>query len=291
MNFEILQSLPEQLQENYTLYCMMVETDINIDRVILNDENRSKIEEFIMETQYKEKFMQYGLKPINRLILYGASGTGKTYLTKALSNYLGYELLYIDIANSLQANKAAQAIDAIFDLGNHIGKAVIFLDECDAICWARDDADNKDDAAIRRANNSLFQHLDQMNPACVFVSATNLYKNLDTAFVNRFNIRMKFDRPLVDNLDEDFKKILLPAFTIDYDFPMELKEVIWFYARTFDQMSYRAMTDWVERAEKNSLIRDTTVVSESEIYGYLMEAMRVKIDFSGDKPRLYKEGG
>lgn len=290
MGDNIIDKLPDKLKENYLKYIMPVDTNILLSSVILSQDNKRQIDEFIVETKYKEKFIKHGLKPINRLLFYGASGTGKTYLSKALANHFGYTMLYVDIATSINAGTAADAINATFELANFIGKAVIMFDECDAVCWARDDSSNRDDASIRRATNAIFQNLDQMNPECVFISATNLYDNLDTAFKNRFNMWLKFDRPLIENLDEDFNKILLEGFTIEKDFSQEIKESLWFHARNFNQLSYRIMTDWVERAEKSAIMEDSMQVKESIIYGHLMDAMRMKIgtDKNG-KFYLYNE--
>ena len=95
MTQEKLNSLPEEYKDIYVKLCMQVDLDISLDSVILSKDNRAKIEDFIKETEYKEKFIEYGLKPVNRLIFYGASGTGKTYLSKALANHFGYEMLLL----------------------------------------------------------------------------------------------------------------------------------------------------------------------------------------------------
>lgn len=289
MTQEKLNSLPEEYKDIYVKLCMQVDLDISLDSVILSKDNRAKIEDFIKETEYKEKFIEYGLKPVNRLIFYGASGTGKTYLSKALANHFGYEMLYIDIASALRAGIAAQSIESVFELGNYLGNCIIFLDECDAICWARDDKDNDDDASIRRANNALFQQLDQMNPSCIFISATNLYDNLDPAFVRRFNTPMEFFRPPLSDLDKTINKFLLPKFEYDMDLQKDIKEIILFHARTYTGLSYYGIKDWVERAEKDALIHDTNVVKESTVFSYFMQAMRIKIGEDGrGKPALYQ---
>ena len=285
---ESLDKLSEDLIEVCGLYTMDVNLNISLDKVILNNYQKSQIDDFIVETKYKEKFMLHGLKPVNRMLFYGASGTGKTFLSKALTNYFDYDMLYVDIASALGSGTAADAITAVFKIANAIGKAVIFFDECDAVCWARDDKNNRDDAAIRRATNAIFQNLDQMNPECIFIAATNLYDDLDTAFKNRFNMRIRFDRPLIENLDEDFNKILLPDFSITQDMNPDIKKILCFQASNFDQLSYRAMTDWVERAEKTAIINDTLEVKESDIYKHLMEAMRLEIGYDKKgKPYLY----
>lgn len=266
----------EQL-DAYSQFCMPVDTNISLDSVILSERNRKKIADFIVETEHKDDFIAHGLKPVNRIIMYGASGTGKTYLTKALTNYLGYTMLYVDISSALATGIAAQSLAEIFKLANEIETAVIFLDECDAICWARDDSSNRDDASIRRANNTLFQLLDQMNPKCVFVSATNLYKNLDAAFVSRFNVKMEFERPRAAEIDKGIEKFLGKGFELDKDVDSWLKEAVLQQVDKEGSFAYRNIRDWVERVEKTALVSNTLVVKESDIYNFLMQELRIEV--------------
>lgn len=278
----------EQL-DAYSQFCMPVDTNISLDSVILSERNRKKIVDFIVETEHKDDFIAHGLKPVNRIIMYGASGTGKTYLTKALTNYLGYTMLYVDISSALATGIAAQSLAEIFKLANEIETAVIFLDECDAICWARDDSSNRDDASIRRANNTLFQLLDQMNPKCVFVSATNLYKNLDAAFVSRFNVKMEFERPRAAEIDKGIEKFLGKGFELDKDVDSWLKEAVLQQVDKEGSFAYRNIRDWVERVEKTALVSNTLVVKESDIYNFLMQELRIEVcRYDNGEPYLHQ---
>lgn len=290
MNEVTFNTLSEELQDVYTRYCLPDDlSGLTIDSVILSDENKRKLNEFLIETEYKQKFMRYGLKPVNRIINYGASGTGKTFMTKCLAAHLGYELLSIDIANALSTGRAASALEDIFKLGNFIGKAIIFLDECDAIARDRSDKSVPEDPNVRRANNALFQLLDRMNPECVFISATNLYDELDPAFVRRFNVSMRFDRPPLDNLEESIRRFMLPQFSLIMDMDQDIKDVILWHARNYSQLSYDEIETWVERAEKKAIIRDEEEISEKEIYDYFMDSLRVKLSYDeNNKPYLFK---
>lgn len=292
MDKELYDSLPEELQTSYNRYCLPDDlSNLTIDSVILSDENKRKIDEFLIETEYKQKFIKYGLKPINRIINYGASGTGKTFLTKCLAAHLGYELLAIDIANALSTGNAPVALEEIFTIGNRIGKAIIFLDECDAIARDRADKSVPEDPNVRRANNALFQLLDRMNPDCIFIAATNLYNELDPAFVRRFNVKMKFDRPPLDNLEDTIRKFMLPAFSLTMDMDENIKSIILWHARNYSQLSYDEIETWVERAEKKAIMRDEEFISEQEIYDYFMDSLRVNISYDEQgKPYLYRRG-
>ena len=292
MNDELFKSLPEDLQNTYVRYCLPDDlSGLTMDSVILSEENRHKVDEFLIETEYKEKFMKYGLKPVNRIINYGASGTGKTFMTKCLAATFKYELLAIDIANALSTGNAAVALEDVFELGNYIGKAIIFLDECDAIARDRSDKSVPEDPNVRRANNALFQLLDRMNPECVFIAATNLYKELDPAFVRRFNVKMRFDLPPLDNLEKTIEKFMHKDFTLMTDMDTGIKDIILWHARDYSQLSYDEIETWVERAEKKAIIDDRQVILESEIYDYFMDSLRVSISYDENgKPYLYKRG-
>lgn len=293
MNKELYDSLPEEMQSSYNRYCLPDNLEgLTINSVILSEENKRKIDEFLVETEYKEKFISYGLAPVNRLINYGASGTGKTYLTKCLAAHFKYELLSIDIANALSTGVAAKALEDIFELGNHIGKAIIFLDECDAIARDRSDKSVPEDPNVRRANNAVFQLLDRMNPQCIFVAATNLYNELDQAFVRRFDLKLEFKRPKLDNLEDTIRKFLLPKFTIKADMNEDIKNIILYHARNYTGLSYDEIQTWVERAEKLAIISGTEEIKESDIYKYFMDSLKVSIEYDEHgKPYLHKAEG
>ena len=288
MNQVLLDRLTEEQKEVYFKYCMPDKLDgLTMESVLLSDENRYKINEFLTETQYKQKFMSYGLDPINRLLLFGASGTGKTFMTKCLANHLKYELLAIDIANALSTGVAAIALSAVFELANHIGTAIIFLDECDAIARDRSDKSVPEDPNVRRANNTLFQLLDRMNPDCIFISATNLYTELDPAFKRRFNVRMQFDRPELDDLEGTIKKFMHPKFEYIADMEPDIKEIIIWHARDYTGLSFDEIETWVERAEKLAIIRGEERILETEIYKYFMDSLRVSVCWDDKKKKHY----
>lgn len=261
-------------------YIMKVDTSIQLDSVILTDENKEKVKEFIKEIGHARKLASFGLQPMNRLLFYGASGTGKTYLGKALSNHLNYKLLYVDVAKSLTDGNVAQNLSAIFEIAN-TGKYMIFIDECDSIAWSRD-AENAESGNVRRATNSLFQQMDQMNPDVVVICATNMLKRLDPAFERRFNMKLEFRRPDV-NIDDAIKHFLFTGFNIIDDADITVKDIISRRAGQYSKLSYYELKGLVERAMKRAVINDTKDIKTSEIYKDLAIAMNVKLQFKTDE--------
>lgn len=270
--------LPKEYQELWDELIMPVDTNISFDSVILSDENKEKYKVFIKEQQYRDVLYEYGLEPMNRLLLYGASGTGKTFSLKALSNLLDYTMVYVDIAKALTDGNVAKNISNIFKLGNYIAEhydgAIIFLDECDAVAWNRDGGG--DGGVLRRATNSIFQGLDQMSHHAVFAAATNMLHRLDPAFERRFNLKMAFRRPSLD-IDECIKHFIYPKFIINDDVDETVREIVKRRAKQYAKLSYYEIEELVKRAMKRSILNDTSIVNTSDIYEDLATAMNFKI--------------
>ena len=119
-NKDVLKTLPDEYKEIYNNFIMPVDTNISLDSVILSDENKAKFELFLKEMNHKDEFYYYGLEPMNRILMYGASGTGKTYSSKALCNTLGYTMIYIDIAKALSDETVSKNISDIWILARSV---------------------------------------------------------------------------------------------------------------------------------------------------------------------------
>lgn len=274
----IREELTSEYIDIYDRLIMPVDTNISIDSVILTQENKDKIEEFTREYAYRDKFIAVGLEPMNRILMYGASGTGKTYLSKALANYLGFTMLYVDIAKSLSEGNIAGNISDIFKLANHLGNCLIMFDECDAIAWNRDTGTASDTSDARKATNSIFQNLDQMNTSNIFISATNMLHRLDPAFERRFNLKMEFRRPELD-LKVAIKRFLFSQFELIDDVDDTVMNIV----ERRVKLSYYEIQGIVERAMKKAIMSDTNIVRTSTIYNDFAVAMKIKINFKTDK--------
>ena len=266
---------------NISDFLMEVDTNIKLSDVILSDENKEKVDLFIRENKNRDKLIKYGLTPVNRLLLYGASGTGKTYLTKALANTLGLKLLYIDIAKALSDNYVAQNMSDVFEIAREYGNCIVFLDECDSITMSRYNQTYDDTSVVRRATNSLFQQLDQMDPRTVFVAATNLLFKIDPAFERRMNLKLEFRRPT--ELRKTINKFTFPTFEIVDDLNKDVEAIVNKRAANYVKLSYYEIQGIVERAMKDAVLNNTDKIYLSKIYDDLSNAMGVKLRFDTHK--------
>lgn len=274
------EELPDNLRQYWNELLMPVDTDIRLQSVILSQENKDKIQTFIEENTHRKQIIEYGLHPMNRILMYGASGTGKTYLSKALCNHLGYTMMYVDIADSLSKGNVADNISHIFEVANYLKRCMIFLDECDSVAWSRD-AKSTDGGDIRRATNSIFQQLDQMSSDNIFVSATNMLHRIDPAFERRFDLKMQFKRPDTD-LFETVRHFILPKFKLSDDADKTLYEILQRRVKQNTKLSYYEIQCIVERAMKKAIINNTNIVKTSDIYADFQRTMGIKIELGVD---------
>lgn len=287
MTPEEVKTLPDGYREIAERLLMPVDVNIDIDRVILSDENKKKIEDFIKQTKYRDKLIEYGLEPDNRLLFYGASGTGKTFLSKALSNHLGYTMLYVDIAKALSDNNVAKNISDVFKLANYLENCIIFFDECDSIAWNRD-AGNAEGGTVRRAQNSVFQALDQMNKTNIFIAATNMLHRLDAAFERRFSMKLEFRRPDM-NIKDCIYKFIKPMFKVNDDVPKVVEEVVERRVKQYAKLSYYEIENIVNRVMKDAVLNDTSIVKTSAVYEQFEIAMgfKVKVGTANDNEEIF----
>ena len=273
----------EEILNKYGSLFMSVDTNIDIDSVILSDENKLKIKEFLEEYNSRSELREYGLKPMNRLLMYGDSGTGKTYLTKALSNYMKYTMLYVDIAKSLSEDTVAQNISDIFECANNLKDCIVFFDECDSIAWNRD-AKTAEGGTVRRAVNSLFQQLDQFDSSNVFVAATNMLRRLDPAFERRFDMKLEF-RKASGGLVDIIKKFMFDKFILSED--VGSSQLALMDRRV--SLSYYEIQIIVERnmkkaiLNKNPKLYDKVAVRLSDVFDDLAVHMQIKTRFGTNK--------
>lgn len=269
--------LPDDIKNDpkYSELLMPVDTNITLESVILSEENKSKIKSFINELRARDLIEKFGLHPMNRILMYGDSGTGKTYLSKALTNYLGYTMLYVDIGAALNRGNVSENLTNIFQLGNKLKYCVIFLDECDSIGWNREGT-SRESGEVRRSTNNLFQLIDQMDKTNILIGCTNMFMMLDPAFTRRFDMKMQFFRPK-GGIDSVVEKFLKPKFHLKRDFDESYNDII---NRELD-VSYYAIQIVVERAMKDVIIekkieQDEYWISQTKVYKMLADLAGVK---------------
>ena len=191
----------------------------------------------------KEKLEKEKLPVLNRLLLVGPPGNGKTSIASAIAKELQLKIYCLDTANIRREHIGAtgNAIGNVMDSLPHILKngGVIFMDECDSVASKRiyeQGADQEDSASL----NILLQRMDQLSPNIIFIAASNVRDALDPAFVRRFKVKIILNSPTIEQSNEyiaEYMKIHgIELSSKEQDSIMKLTGASWSAVEDFCQM-------------------------------------------------------
>ncbi|MCL2176329.1 MAG: ATP-binding protein [Firmicutes bacterium] len=144
----------------------------------------------ILPRKYPEVYKMFDKKVGGGILLYGAPGTGKSMIAKAIANEVGavfFEVKCSDIM-SKWFGEAEKNIKNLFDTARSAGRAVIFFDEFEAI-GARRGGGSSVMARIIPELLAQIQGFAESDSTLLLIAATNRPYDLDTAFLRpgRFN--------------------------------------------------------------------------------------------------------
>lgn len=148
----------------------------------------------------RKAFAALGAESDRLILLYGPPGTGKTTIARAIANQLNYD--YYELPPSQVFGKymgdTEKNIREFFDNAITSEKAVILIDEIDAICKKRTGSDHS--GSEDRAVTEFLQCIDSLKdyPDVLLIGATNHYSMLDPAIVRRFSLRLCVPLPTKD---------------------------------------------------------------------------------------------
>jgi SpoVK/Ycf46/Vps4 family AAA+-type ATPase len=277
MTEELFNSLPARMQDTYRYYCVTEEIpNLNMDSIILTPTIKAEVDKFRNEFEHREQFYKYGLTNINRVLSYGASGTGKTFLAKCFAAHYGLELFTVDLANIISSENAYSELASVFDLARYVKNSVIFLDECDQIARERGSLNNN--PKIRQLINGLFKLMDSLDKTNICMAATNLEEQLDRAFVRRFDLKLKFYRPDVNFIDNTIEKFIHQDFKYTKDADENIRYALMESIKNYTGLSFAEIEIWVQRAEKDAILNGKTEFTQSEVYEYMMRSMGFKMN-------------
>ena len=148
-----------------------------------------------------ELFKRIGIEPPKGVLLYGAPGTGKTLLAKAVAHET--EATFIRIIGSELVQKfigeGARLVREIFNLAKQKAPTILFIDELDAIGSQRLKIATSGDREVQRTLMQLLSELDgfDMRGDVKIIGATNRVDILDPALMRpgRFDRMIEFPMP------------------------------------------------------------------------------------------------
>jgi len=147
-----------------------------------------------------ELFERVGIEPPKGVLLYGAPGTGKTLLAKAVARHT--ESVFIRIVGSELVQKyigeGARLVRELFEMAREKAPSIIFIDELDAIGAKRLDSATSGDREVQRTLMQLLAEMDgfENRGEVRIIGATNRSDILDPALLRPGRFDRLIDIPL-----------------------------------------------------------------------------------------------
>ena len=135
--------------------------------------------------KYPESFKRLGVKPPKGILLYGAPGTGKTMLAKAVANESKSNFILVKGPELLSkwVGESEKAVREVFKKARQVSPAIIFFDEIDSLAPRR--GLSSDSHTSERVVNQILTEIDGLEDLhdVVVVAATNRPDMVDTALL------------------------------------------------------------------------------------------------------------
>lgn len=193
----------------------IIHPEVTLDDVILPESQKNILKQVIREQKEADKLLMHNLEPVNRILLCGPPGCGKTMTAHAIAHELGLPLacVRLDGLVSSYLGQTSTNLRKVFDSVKN-QKIILFLDEFDAIAKKRDDSNELGE--LKRVVTTLLQNFDSLQNNVFLIAATNHEHLLDPAIWRRFNVTITLELP--NSLQ---RKSLLEKWFGEYNVPNE----------------------------------------------------------------------
>ncbi len=149
-----------------------------------------------------EIFERIGVDPPKGILLYGAPGTGKTLIAKAVAHEA--KATFIRMSGSELVHKfigeGAQLVRELFTLARERAPSIVFIDEIDAVGSIRTNDGTSGSAEVQRTLMQLLAEMDGFNSRgdVRIMAATNRVDMLDPALLRPGRFDRVIEVPLPD---------------------------------------------------------------------------------------------
>ncbi|MFX1467399.1 MAG: proteasome-activating nucleotidase [Promethearchaeota archaeon] len=211
--FAIMEILPTKL-DPFVKGMEVIDSipDISYNDVGGLEEQLQEVRETVeLPLKKPELFKRIGIEPPKGVLLFGAPGTGKTLLAKAVAHET--EATFIRIIGSELVQKfigeGARLVREIFNMAKEKAPTILFIDELDAIGSQRLKIATSGDREVQRTLMQLLSELDgfEQRGDVKIIGATNRVDILDPALLRpgRFDRMIEFPIPSEDARDAIFR--------------------------------------------------------------------------------------
>ena len=174
-------------------------------------EAKQELMEVVDFLKNPKKYLDLGAKIPRGVLLFGAPGTGKTLLARAVAGEANVPFFHISGSEFVEmfVGVGASRVRDLFDTAKKSGLSIIFIDEIDAVGRERGAGLGGGHDEREQTLNQILVEMDgfEKNDARIVIAATNRPDILDTALLRpgRFDRRVILDLPDISDREEILK--------------------------------------------------------------------------------------
>ncbi len=175
---------------------------LSFHHVAGNEEAKESVADIVDFIKNPQKYAQYGARVPRGILFYGPPGTGKTLMAKAVAGEAGVPFYAVSGSDFVQmyVGVGAGRIRSLFKKAREKGRAVIFIDEIDALGKKRSSRETSGGQDERdQTLNALLTEMSGFSTGegVIVIAATNRPDTLDDALLRpgRFDRQVEIGLP------------------------------------------------------------------------------------------------
>ncbi|MHB0884406.1 MAG: ATP-dependent zinc metalloprotease FtsH [Bacillota bacterium] len=174
---------------------------ITFEDVAGAEEAKEEMAEIVDFLKHPKRYLEMGARIPKGVLLFGAPGTGKTYLARAVAGEAGVPFFSISGSDFVEmfVGVGASRVRDLFDQAKKNSPCIVFIDEIDAVGRQRGAGYGGGHDEREQTLNQLLVEMDGfgINEGIIVIAATNRPDVLDPALQRpgRFDRQIIIDRP------------------------------------------------------------------------------------------------
>ncbi|MHA1154571.1 MAG: AAA family ATPase [Candidatus Heimdallarchaeota archaeon] len=188
----------DELEEAIDEIIVVEKPNVKMSDVAGLEEAKRALREAIILPMKRPDLFKGARNPWRGILLFGAPGTGKTLLARAVATEVDATFFNVSASSIISKwlGESEKLVTQLFETAKERQPALIFIDEVDSIASARGGGEHD---AMRRVKTTLMTQMSgvttRKEDRIVVIGATNLPWEIDPAFRSRFEKRIYINLP------------------------------------------------------------------------------------------------